>query len=142
MECIIKYKFSLVFDYVLMIVPLAICVLISIYTYFKCLFFFRNFPDRFTQPVFEEIKYYPVVFLLCNSTSVLLDTLLFCEINVPEYLFLIDQFFKGIQGLLIAFVFFYKKLNFSWNFFSKIFSDGLHISSPCKNTLSQIEKVK
>lgn len=141
MECVLKFKFSIKIDYFIMIIPLILCVLVSFFTFIKCYFFFKKFPDRLTQPVFQEIKYYPIVFLLCNSTSIILANLSFYEVQVPEIFFIIDQFFKGIQGSLIAFVFFWIRLGVTWTSLSQILLGNLQITFPSKNDLNEMERV-
>ena len=63
MECFIVYSFSNDIDFFLYIIPLSLCLLVSIYTLIRCYLLFKKYPEELTAILLNEIKYYPIIFL-------------------------------------------------------------------------------
>jgi hypothetical protein len=88
----------------------------------------------------NEIKFYPLIFILCNTTSFIQHILEFREIEGNQYFFLIDQFTKGLQGGLVCCIFFWKRLDFEWFKIKDILNGEENFSELSKKDLNQIER--
>ena len=142
MECFLRFRFSQNIDFYSTVIPLSLCLVVSIFTLIKCYLLFKKYPEDLTRSLLDEIKFYPLVFLLCNSTSVIQNTLQFQNIGIHPVFFVIDQFFKGIQGSLICIIFFWKKLHVKWLGFSDIISGEQFFSTLTAKDLEHVERVE
>ena len=140
MECTLMFRFSKTIDFYLSIVPLSLCLSVSVYTLLRCYYLFKKYPEELTDLLLNEIKFYPLIFLLCNSTSFIQHILDFRDIEENISFFLVDQFTKGVQGALVCFVFFWKRLSFKRLSFNQILTGELSFSELTKRDLAQIER--
>lgn len=140
MECSLNFRFSSTIDFYCSVIPLSLCLLVSLYTLLRCNYLFKKYPENLTKSLLYEIMLYPLIFLVCNSTSIIQTILVFKQVHIWQYFYIIDQFFEGIQGSLICLVFFWMKLNVRWLGISQILTGVPVFSSPTSNVLKQIER--
>lgn len=140
MECILVFRFSRTLDFYLSIIPLSLCLVISIFTLLRCYYLFKKYPEELTQSLLSEIKFYPFIFVLCNTTSFIQHILAFRQIEANQVFFLLDQFTKGLQGALVCSIFFWKRLDFKWLKFDEIINGEENFSELSKKDLDQIER--
>ena len=141
MECVLKYKFSRRIDFYSTIIPLSCCLAISIFTVIRCYDLFRRFPEEMTKALLSEIKFYPLIFILCNATSFMEIIMKFQQKNISETVFVLDQLSKGLQGALICLVFFWKRMKFRIIGLDEIISGKSMVSKPTEEDFREIERV-
>lgn len=142
MECVLNYRFSRNIDFYSSIVPLSLCLAISLYTLLRCYILFRKFPEEMTRALLSEIKYYPLIFIFCNIASFIEIIMKYQGREVNESLFVIDQLAKGLEGGLICLVFFWKRLKFKIVGLDEISRGKAVLSKMTDDDLKEIERVE
>lgn len=116
MSCVVQsYSQNKNFQFLIIFLPVLGLIVYAIFIFVKGNRYFKNFPEKTTKILRQEIVYFPL-FIMFTYTPKLLKHYRRYIYQVDDDLFLIfiwDKFNLGIMGLFICFAFIWKRKGFN-----------------------------
>ena len=107
--CSLRYARSPELHLILSLIPLLLIEIIAIYTYIKSKDYLKKHPEKNTLLILEQIKWYPIVMVIIYSPKCLRQGLICLDFDIPIWVSAIEQFFMGVLGIIVCFLFFWKR---------------------------------
>lgn len=109
MTCHIKkYTNNNLLSMVVIVVPLILAEIYAIYILFIGSNYLKNFPEKTTRKLIYELKFYPIIIIICFSGKIIKHILKFYDLKLSTFLIILDNRGLSCLGIFISFIYFWK----------------------------------
>lgn len=135
MSCHIKkYTSNNFLSMLVIVVPLVLAEVYAIYILFIGSRYLKNFPEKSTQKLIYELRFYPLIIIICFSGKIIKHILKFYNLRLSTFLIILDNRGLSCLGIFISFIYFWKFKEFN---IKKMFTPRKTFAEPTDKELNE-----